>query len=348
MAKPPLHTRGARSDLPNRYAARHVERDEPVQAPATTVTTERARSIITRNHSPDVPFDQSLNPYRGCEHGCIYCFARPSHAYLDLSPGLEFETRLYAKANAAELLERELARPGYRCQPLVLGTNTDPYQPIERRHRITRQLLEVLWRHRHPVSLITKGNLILEDQELLARMAAENLVSVTVSLTSLDPTLKRSLEPRAASPAARLQVIEQLTAAGIPVGVLIAPVIPAVTDHELEALLQAAAGAGASSAGYVLLRLPREVAPLFREWLQTHLPLRAERVMSLLRQARGGQDYDSRYGHRMRGQGPYAELLAQRFRAACRRSGLDHRERTPLDCSRFRRAHPQGQLSLAL
>jgi DNA repair photolyase len=306
--------------------------------PATVVLPDTARTVISRNQSPDVYFDRSLNPYRGCEHGCIYCYARPTHAYLDLSPGLDFETRLFAKHDAATLLRRELAKPGYTCAPLALGVNTDAYQPLERELGITRGVLEVLWECRHPVTVITKGSLVTRDADLLAKLAAENLATVLISLTTLDAALKRSLEPRAASPAARLRAIRTLTDAGVPVVVLVAPVIPAVTDHELEAILEAAAGAGAVAASWQLVRLPLEVAPLFRDWLDAHLPLRKAHVMSVLGQLRGGRDNDPRFGHRMRGEGPHAALLAQRFNAAARRLGLLPRaSAVALDTQRFRR-----------
>lgn len=311
--------------------------EEPDALPklATVVRAEAAKSIISRNRSPDVPFEQSINPYRGCEHGCVYCFARPTHSYLDLSPGLDFETRLYYKQNAAELLEAELRKPRYVCKPITIGANTDPYQPIERERRITRQLLETMLEYRHPVSLITKGSLIERDLDLLSDLARLDLVSVHVSVTSLDSTLKRNLEPRAASAAARLRMIERLAASGVPVGTLIAPVIPALTDHELESIVERVAAAGASSAGYVLLRLPHEVAGLFVEWLETHYPDRARHVMSLVRQSRGGRDYDSGWGQRMRGSGQFADLIETRFRLACRRHGLDRRRDDALRTDRF-------------
>ena len=314
---------------------------------ATEVRPEAARSIISRNDSPDIPFTQSINPYRGCEHGCVYCYARPSHAYLDLSPGIDFETRLFYKADAARLLRAELARPGYRCQPIMLGANTDPYQPVEKRLGVTREILEVLLETRHPVTIITKGTLVLRDLGLLQEFAAMNLVRVTVSLTTLDPELKRTLEPRAASPQARLRVITELARAGVPVSVLAAPLIPAVNDAELEQLLAAAAAAGATRAGYVLLRLPHEVKELFRAWLEQHLPLRAEHVMSLVQQARGGRDNDPRFGLRMRGTGPWAEMLRARFELARRRLGLSAERSPELDTGRFCPPRGSGQLELA-
>ena len=311
----------------------------------TVVSAEQARSIISRNRSPDVGFDQSVNPYRGCEHGCVYCFARPSHAYLDLSPGLDFETRLYAKTNAAERLRDELARPSYRCSPIALGINTDGYQPIERGWGVTRQLLEVLAECRHPCSIVTKGALVTRDLDLLAPMAEQGLVSVYLSITTLDNRLSARMEPRAAAPHTRLATVRKLADAGIPVGVLVAPVVPAITDPELEAILEAARGHGASAASYVLLRLPHELKEIWREWLQLHYPDRAEHVMSLVRQMRGGRDYDSAFGSRMRGPGPFADLIAARFARAHRRLGFG---RLPeLDCSRFvppRPDSPQGDL----
>ncbi len=320
------------------------QEDEP--APATTLLVDTAKSVISRNTSPDVPFAQSINPYRGCEHGCIYCFARPTHAYLGLSPGLDFETKISWKPDAPERLLEELARPGYACSPIALGINTDAYQPVERRLRLTRRLLEVLAACRHPVSIVTKSALVLRDLDLLTDMARDNLAHVMISVTSLDRELSRRLEPRAAAPERRLMTIEALAAAGVPVGALVAPVIPAVNDFELERILKAVADAGAGSAGYALIRLPLEVAPLFRDWLARHLPDRADHVMSLIRQMHGGRDYDSRFGTRMRGSGEFADLLARRFRLAARRLGLDGFEE-PLDCGRFvapRRPSPQMDL----
>jgi DNA repair photolyase len=314
---------------------------------ATEVRPEAARSVISRNESPDIPFTQSINPYRGCEHGCVYCYARPSHAYINLSPGIDFETRLLYKADAGRVLRAELARPGYRCEPIMLGANTDPYQPVEKRLGVTRQILEVLLETRHPVSIITKGTLILRDLGLLQELAAMNLTRVTVSLTTLDPELKRTLEPRAASPQARLRVISELARAGVPVSVLTAPMIPAVNDAELEQLLEAAAAAGATRAGYVLLRLPHEVKDLFRAWLEEHLPLRAAHVMSLVQQARGGRDNDPRFGMRMRGTGPWAEMLRARFELARKRLGLNAERSPELDTGRFCPPRGHGQLELA-
>lgn len=310
--------------------------DEPLPPLATTVQPEPARSIITRNQSPDIPFDQSINPYRGCEHGCIYCYARPSHSYLNLSPGLDFETRLFYKPDAAPLLRKELAARGYRCSPITIGANTDPYQPIERDYRITRGIIEVLAECRHPFSLITKSAMIERDAELLAELARNNLVLVMISVTTLSNDLKRTLEPRTASPAARLRAMRTLSSMGVPVGVLVAPVIPVLTDAELENILAGAADAGARSAGYVLLRLPHEVKELFRQWLEQHEPLKAAHVLSRLQAMRAGRDYDSRWGHRMRGEGEYAQLLQMRFQAACRKHGLLTRERFVHNLSLFR------------
>jgi DNA repair photolyase len=301
----------------------------------TVVVVDRPKHAITRNQSPDVPFEQSVNPYQGCEHGCIYCFARPSHAYWNLGPGLDFETRLFAKPGLAALLDRELRAPGYVCRPISLGTNTDPYQPAERVYRITRELLEVLLAHRHPVTLVTKGTLVLRDLDLLAALASRRLTTVFVSLTTFDESLKRALEPRAAAPQARLRVIRELVAAGVPVGVLLAPMIPALNDHEMERLLEAAADNGASRAAFLPLRLPHELPLLFEQWLREHYPQRADRVLGLLRDMRGGRLNDPRFGHRMRGVGPYARLLAARFEAASRRCGFAGSRDPGLDTTQF-------------
>ncbi|MFZ2508540.1 MAG: PA0069 family radical SAM protein [Steroidobacteraceae bacterium] len=339
-----IRGRGAVSNRAGRFESLAVEAvddgwahaDEALPPLETTVLPEPAQSVITRNTSPDVPFDQSINPYRGCEHGCVYCFARPSHAYVNLSPGLDFETRLFFKQDAAGRLREELGRQTYRCSPINLGANTDPYQPLERRLGVTRGILEVLAECHHPVTIVTKSALVLRDLELLQRLAAERLVRVLVSITTLDDELKRRMEPRAASPAARLATVRRLAQAQIPVGVMFAPVIPAINDHELEGVIASAADAGAAMAGYLLLRLPGEVRQLFYEWLETHFPDRAARVQSRIRQLRGGRDYDSRFGWRMRGQGPWAELLRRRFEAACRRHGLEHGQAAPLETSLFR------------
>jgi DNA repair photolyase len=294
--------------------------DDP--APRTEVTPDASRSVIVRITSPDLPFDRSINPYRGCEHGCVYCYARPTHAYLGLSPGLDFETKLLAKFDAARLLEQELARPGYACQPIALGTNTDPYQPVERRLRITRGVLEVLARCRHPLTIVTKSAAVVRDLDLLAPMARQDLARVAISVTTLDGELARRLEPRAAAPHRRLEAIRQLSLAGVPTAVMVAPIIPALTDNEIERILEAAAAAGASSAGYVLLRLPHEVKELFSGWLAAHAPERADHVLSLVRQCRGGKLYDAAFGRRMRGEGPYAQVIERRIATAKRRFGL--------------------------
>ena len=320
--------------------------DDEAPAPlATTVTVEQARSIISRNNSPDIPYEQSINPYRGCEHGCIYCYARPTHAYMDLSPGLDFESRLFAKPNAAELLRKELAKPGYRCSPLAMGTNTDPYQPVERKWEITRQVVEVLAACDHPLTITTKSSLVERDIDLLAPMARKNLALVFISIPTLDRQLARRMEPRAASPQRRLETLRSLSAAGIPCGVLVAPVIPALNDSGVEQVLTEARAAGAEMAGYTLLRLPHEVRDLFEAWLASHYPLRAAHVMSLVRQMRGGQENDARFGARMRGSGQFAELLRQRFRLACKKLGYNQRE-IMLDCDAFRPPQKHGQLAL--
>lgn len=308
---------------------------EPAAA-RTEVSIERARSIISRNESPDIPFDQSINPYRGCEHGCVYCYARPSHEYLNLSPGLDFETKLTAKTNAVELLRSELARSGHSVSPINFGANTDPYQPIERRFQLTRELLQLLLQCRHPLSIVTKNALVLRDLDLLRELAALNLVQVFISITTQDNHLAARLEPRASAPHARLRAVAELAAAGVPVGVFVAPVIPAITDHELESLMTAARDAGATTLSYTLLRLPHAVKDLFRDWLAEHYPQRAAHVMSLIQQMRGGADNDPRFHSRMRGSGQFADLLQQRFDVHRRKLGLGPRgERVELDCSLF-------------
>jgi DNA repair photolyase len=338
--------RDAREVFDDGWAATPGE-DEELPPLKTTVSIQHARTIIARNDSPDIPFTQSINPYQGCEHGCVYCYARPSHAYLDLSPGLDFETRLFAKPQAAELLRAELAKPGYRCEPIALGTNTDPYQPIEREWKITRRIIEVLAECEHPLTITTKGVLVERDIDLLAPMAARGLVRAYVSIAMLDAELARRLDPRAPAPKRRLHMIKTLADAGIPVGVSVAPVIPQLTDRELEAILEAAAASGARWATWIMLRLPREVSELFRDWLAQHYPLRAAHVMSIVRQVRGGRDNDPAFGSRMRGEGQFSELFAQRFALACRRLGLNA-DRTPLDTARFRppRRESAGQLEL--
>jgi DNA repair photolyase len=336
--------RGSTSNVAGRFDSLTLEKtddgwyqDEIVEQLTETVLPDRARSVITSNDSPDVGFDVSINPYRGCAHGCVYCFARPTHSYLGLSPGLDFETKLFYKADAVNILEAELAKPKYVCKTIALGINTDGYQPLEKRLQVTRSILEVLARCRHPVTIVTKSALIVRDLDLLADLAKDRLVSVMVSVTSLTNDIKRTLEPRTASPQARLRVIEQLSEAGVPVGVLVAPVIPAITDHEMEDIMAAAKQAGASRAGYVLLRLPHELKIIFRDWLAQHYPDRAKHVMSLINQSRGGKDYDSQFGTRMRGTGPYAELLRTRFDLAKRKLGFaGAEERYELDTSLFR------------
>jgi DNA repair photolyase len=308
---------------------------------ATEVMDEQVKSIISRNQSPDVPFDQSINPYRGCEHACVYCFARPTHAYWDMSPGLDFETRLIAKPNAAQRLREALDKPGYQPKPIALGVNTDAYQPIEKHRRITRQILEVLAEYRHPVSIITKGALILRDLDLLSDMAEQGLCSVRVSLTTLDNSLKGKMEPRAASPATRLKVIRELSSAKVPTGIILGPVIPFINDHELEAILAAASEAGAARASWIMLRLPWELTELFQDWLQRHFPDRAERVMNRIHDLRGGKSYDATFGRRMTGTGPYSDLIRQRFTNRARQLGLGLHEAEPLRTDRFRR--PGGE-----
>jgi DNA repair photolyase len=354
-----LKGRGALSNPPVRFESTAVEKtddgwqeEEPATSLAEIVLPDRAKSVITTNSSPDVGFEQSINPYRGCSHGCVYCFARPTHAYLGLSPGLDFETRLFYKDNAVELLRAELSKRSYRCKPIALGINTDGWQPLERRLMVSRSVLSVLAECRHPLTIVTKSTLILRDLDLLQDLARDRLVSVMVSITSLDAGIKRTLEPRAAAPLARLKVIEQLSAAGVPVGVLVAPVIPALTDHEMEHILEAAQRVGASSAGYVLLRLPHEVKDLFREWLAQHYPDRAKHVMSVINQSRGGKDYNSEFGTRMVGTGVFAELLRRRFDIAARRFGLkDSQDRYDLRTDLFRPPVASGsgaQMTLGL
>lgn len=351
----PDKTRGAVSNRTGRFEALAVERvddgwgiaDEELPPVQTTVQAEPPASVITRNNSPDIPFDQSINPYRGCSHGCSYCFARPSHNYMNLSAGLDFETKLFYKRNAAAHLREELSRRSYKCSAINLGANTDPYQPLERKLGVTRSILEVLAEARHPVTIVTKGALVVRDLDVLSQLAAERLVKVFVSVTTLDDELKRRMEPRAASPRARVAAIGKLAAAGIPVGVMYAPVVPAINDHELEAVLDASAAAGATTAGYVLLRLPGEVKDLFFEWLELHFPDRAQKVRNRIRELRGGRDNDSRFGHRMRGQGPWAELLRRRFEAASRKNGLVSGRNEPLTTELFRPpSRTPGQMEL--
>ena len=291
----------------------------------TEVQVEKPRTAITRNSSPDIPFDRSINPYRGCEHGCIYCFARPTHAYMGLSAGLDFEAKLFAKPDAAKLLERELAKPGYKPRVIAIGTNTDPYQPIEKEWRIMRQILDVLNKANHPVSIVTKSAMVMRDLDILSELAAKNLVRVSLSVTTLDRKLARTMEPRAATPARRLEAIRALSEAGVPTSVMVAPIVPALNDHEIERILEAGKAAGALEAGYVILRLPLEVSPLFRDWLLQNYPDRYRHVMSLIRSMRGGKDYDAEFGKRMKGAGPYAWQISRRFDMAVKRLGLTRR-----------------------
>jgi DNA repair photolyase len=340
--------RGAQSNVAGRFESQAAEDfDDGWESFSeltpfkTQVISERARRIITTNDSPDIPFDQSVNAYRGCEHGCIYCYARPSHCFLGYSAGLDFETRLIVETNALELLEREIASRGYEPRTIMLGSNTDPYQPIEREHRLTRGVLEICDRASHPVAIVTKSALVLRDLDLIASLASRGLIRVAISVTTLDHRLSRRMEPRASAPGKRLEALARLAEAGAPAGVMAAPLIPAINDMELERILSAAAEAGAKSAGYALLRLPLEVDPLFQEWLEAEFPDRAQRVMSLLRSARGGKDYVSRFGERMTGSGPYAEQIALRFELAVKRLKLGEcagRLRTDL----FRRPVPPG------
>ncbi len=322
--------RGAITNVGGRYElrTRHAEADgwdidEGAKPFKTEVTVEKARTIITRNESPDLSFDRSINPYRGCEHGCAYCYARPTHAYMGLSPGLDFESRLFAKTNAAQLLEQELCAPNYQPRTMAIGTNTDPYQPIEKQYRIMRGLLEVLSRLNHPVGIVTKSALVTRDIDILAPMAARGLVKVALSITTLDRKLARELEPRAATPDKRLEAIRQLSAAGIPVTVMVAPVIPGINDTEIEAILAAARAAGATEAGYVLLRLPLEVRDIFREWLLDHAPGKLRHVMSLIQSTRGGKDYDSSWDQRQTGTGPFAWMVGRRFQVATQKLGFN-------------------------
>jgi DNA repair photolyase len=308
----------------------------------TTVTVDATRKILARNDSPDISFERSINPYRGCEHGCVYCFARPTHAYLGLSPGLDFETKLFMKPNAPELLERELSAPGYVAKTIAIGTNTDPYQPIERRHEIMRGILEVLERAGHPVGIVTKSNLVLRDLDILSRMAKRNLVKVALSVTTLDAKLARVMEPRAPTPARRLEALGQLTAAGVPASAMVAPVIPAINDAEIERILEAVAATGVRHAGYVLLRLPLEVRDLFREWLIENFPDRYRHVFKLVRDTRGGKDYDSTWGKRMTGSGPVAWMIGRRFEVACERLGFN-KARASTTTEHFRPPRPAAE-----
>jgi DNA repair photolyase len=338
---PNMHKgRGAVSRLPGRFEKRLIDRfpDESAidKSPETVLRAMPAKKIISHNNSPDVPFDRSINPYQGCEHGCVYCYARPSHSYLDLSPGLDFETQIFYKPNASQSLLAEWEKPGYTCQPITIGSNTDPYQPAEKKLQITRRLLETFLQHRHPVSLISKGGLMSRDLDILSELASRNLVSVAVSIPTMDPDLKRILEPRVPAAEVRYRLMSDLSNAGIPVSLLLAPVIPALNDAEIEAIVSRSADCGIGQAAWILLRLPHELKQIFTEWLETHLPDRAAHVMSLLREAGGGRDYDNRFGIRQRGKGAYAMMLDSRFKAICRKLNLNaspvaHR----LDCTQF-------------
>ncbi|MBN8974430.1 MAG: PA0069 family radical SAM protein [Rhizobiales bacterium] len=341
--------RGAQSNVSGRFEAEaRVTFDDGWQSLdelppfKTTVSLDTSRKVITRNESPDIGFDRSINPYRGCEHGCIYCFARPTHAYLGMSPGLDFESKLFAKPDAPALLEKELAAPGYEPKMIAIGTNTDPYQPIEREHKIMRGILEVLERAGHPVGIVTKSALVTRDIDILSRMAERNLVKVALSVTSLDAKLARTMEPRASTPQRRLEALRQLSAAGIPTTVMVAPVIPALNDSEIERILDSAAHAGVREASYVLLRLPLEVRDLFREWLMANYPDRYRHVFTLIREMRGGRDYDSQWGARMKGTGPMAWMIGRRFEMACERLGLNKR-RSKLTIDHFARPPRNGQ-----
>ncbi len=347
MSKDALSGRGARTNASGRYEryAREAFDDgwsqEEMRRLETIVTPELANSIISANQSPDISFEQSINPYRGCEHGCIYCYARPNHAYVGLSPGLDFETKLFVKANAVELLEKEFSKPNYRPKTIMLGGVTDIYQPIERGYGITRGILEVMEKWRHPVSLITKSQLVMRDIDILARLAERGLAKAAISVTTLDRRTARVMEPRAAAPHRRVEAIRALAAAGVPTTVMVAPIVPAINDGEIERILEACAKAGATSAGYVVLRLPLEIKDLFREWLSKHFPDRKAHVMALVRQMRNGRDYDPEWGKRQRGEGPYAQLIADRFAKAIRRLGLE-KPRLQLDHTQFRRPIEAG------
>jgi DNA repair photolyase len=347
--------RGTQSNVSSRFVQCHTEafddgwHNEQVDSEKnlkTQIFTDKSKTILTRNSSPDIPFNVSINPYKGCEHGCAYCYARPTHAYLDLSPGLDFETKIFAKPDAARLLRKAFDKPAYQPEVIVVGANTDPYQPIEKQQRITRSLLKVFREYSHPVSIITKSALIERDIDILQDMAQHNLVQVAVSVTSLDSELSRRLEPRAAAPHRRLQAIGKLTTAGIPVSILFAPVIPMLNDNETEHVLRATRDAGMRSAAYVMLRLPHEVNPLFQEWLQIHYPLKATRIMNIVRDMRGGREYDAKYGVRQTGEGVFADLFAQRFELTCKKLGIN-RIRTALDTSQFNpRSGPGAQLEM--
>src|SRR6202167_488163 len=346
---PPRRGRGAQSNESGRFEVHAYipledgwDDEEPAPRLATSVTIEHPKTIITRNDSPDISFDRSINPYRGCEHGCVYCFARPTHAYMGLSPGLDFESKLFVKDGAAALLERELAAPNYRPRTIAMGTNTDPYQPIERQYRVTRSILEVLARTEHPVGIVTKSNLVLRDLDILAPMAAKGLAKVYVSVTTLDKEIARKMEPRAPIPGRRLEAIERLAEAGVPVGVMVPRIFPAVNDPEIETILTRAHAAGAREAGYVMLRLPLELRDIFREWLLVHYPDRLRHSLSLVQSTRGGKDYDSQWGKRMGGSGPYAWMIGRRFEIAATRLGYNE---TPvrLRCDLFHQPESEAK-----
>lgn len=340
--------RGAVSDPAGRFSTHQTifdaeeENLRSTNVPETVLTAMRSGRIISSNNSPDVPFDRSINPYQGCEHGCIYCYARPSHSYLGLSPGLDFETRIFYKPNAAARLLAEWQKPAYECKPITIGANTDPYQPAEKSLRITRQLLQLFVEYRHPVNIITKGHLICRDIDLLSELAREQLCSVAVSIPTMDADLKRIMEPRVPAASSRLKAIHELSQAGVPVSLLVAPVIPAINDGEIESILEAASGAGVTQARYIFLRLPHEVKEIFGTWLETHFPERAEHVLSLIKQAGGGRKYDHRFGKRQTGSGPYADMLGARFEKASKKLGLQsHSYQQSLDCGRF--LHPANR-----
>lgn len=357
ITKGPVKGRGSITNRSGRYETHervlsddgwgvHEEHDDnPPPKLRTTLGIDTARTVIARNTSPDIPFDRSINPYRGCEHGCVYCFARPTHAYYGLSPGLDFETKLFHKPDAARALRKELSKPGYTPKPIALGTNTDPYQPIERTAKVTRQILEVLAEFNHPFTIVTKGSLIERDMDIIGHMAGNQMAAVWISVTTLDRKLANKLEPRASTPIKRLRTISALKKAGIPVGTLMAPMIPALNDWEIERVLAAVADAGAENAGYVLLRLPLEIKDLFTEWLETHVPDRASRVLSLVSQTRGGRLYKAEWGKRMRGEGPVADLISNRFKLAVKKNGLNG-PRPNLDLTKFRVPGRAEQMSL--
>lgn len=360
MIKNIIKNRGTANHIPGRFEKttkeifydgwdiNHTDEEE-LKTLDTTLLLEQAKSIITRNDSPDISFEQSINPYRGCEHGCIYCYARPSHAYMNLSPGIDFESKIFYKKNAAELLEKEINKPNYICKPIVIGANTDPYQPAESKLKITRELLTVAKQYQHPIAIITKSSLIERDIDLLEELAKNNLVKVAITITTLLVSLKKILEPRASAPSARLRMIQQLSSLHIPVSVMAAPMIPMINDMELEKILMLAKNAGATRAGYTFVRLPYEVKDLFKEWLNTHYPDRAQHVMSLIKQSRGGKEYDATFGKRMQGEGKFADLLAMRFQLACKKLGLNKAPSIPLDTTQLKKTNPSNnQLSFIL